>query len=265
VEELQEHHPRSSEEAGGHGVQQSGVHDNRVASLASEFLDPDVDAADDRTGRQVAVDAVGSPPLCHRSHSQGSTVLRYAFTSCERTGRCLPADLLAWSAGVSPVTTSVPPPRGRTGARWAKTASMVSPRSWESRCQPLVGTSQAVPRRGNVTSGRPQCAGRCAAGPEQVVDDRAELARGHRVEVSGAGQFLELRGRVHRPGLRPVRVHRVRAGQVLPQALAHGRDFGWGNRRGKTQEATAVKLITMSRRDSMPLPASHAATAAVPR
>jgi hypothetical protein len=60
--------------------------------------------------------------------------------------------------------------------------------------------------------------------------------------------FLELRRRLHRPGLWPVRVDRVRVEQVLPQALAHGRDFGWGNRRGKAQYAASVKLIALSRR-----------------
>ena len=33
-----------------------------------------------------------------------------------------------------------------------------------------------------------------AVGPEQAVDDRAEMAGGHRVEGSGAGQLPELRG-----------------------------------------------------------------------
>src|SRR4029077_13715934 len=83
---------------------------------------------------------------------------------------------------------------------------------------------------------------------EQSVDDRAELAGGHRVEGSGAGQLLELSRRVHGPGRRPVRVDRVRVEQVLPQALAHGRDFSWRNRRGKAQDPTAVKLITLGRR-----------------
>ena len=47
------------EAVGCHHVQQPGVHDDRVARFAGEFLDLDVDAVDVGACGQVAVDAVG--------------------------------------------------------------------------------------------------------------------------------------------------------------------------------------------------------------
>lgn len=59
MEELQEHQPRRVQAIGCHHVQQPGVHDDRIAWLASEFLDLDVDAVDVGAFGQVAVDAAG--------------------------------------------------------------------------------------------------------------------------------------------------------------------------------------------------------------
>jgi hypothetical protein len=77
------------------------MHDDRIARLAGEFLDLDGDAVDDRAFHQVAMDAVGIAPAFHRSRSQGCSVRRCAFTSCERTGALPVRGPAGWSAGVS--------------------------------------------------------------------------------------------------------------------------------------------------------------------
>lgn len=113
-----------------------------------------------------------------------------------------------------------------------------------------------VPGRGNVTSGRLAVA---SGRPEQVVDDRAELAGDHRVEGSSQGQLLELRRHMHRPGLWPVLVHPARVGLVVATGAGTWPYLGWRNHRGKAQDAKRRSNSSRLADDSMLLPASHAA------
>jgi hypothetical protein len=131
------------------------MHDDRIARLAGEFLDLDGDAVDDRAFHEVAMDAVGiaaglpqvAQPRMQRAQMRLHVVRADRGVACPRScwvvSRC------------EPVTTNVPPSRGCTGERWAKTATMVSSSSCESRCQPLVGTCQAVPGAGTSPAAGP--------------------------------------------------------------------------------------------------------------
>ena len=80
------------------------MHDHRIARLAGEFLDPDVDAVDDGAFGQVGI-AVGVPQVAY----QGCTVLRYVFIARERAGRCRPGPFGVVSR-CEQVITGVPPP-----------------------------------------------------------------------------------------------------------------------------------------------------------